>query len=247
MLEVTSRGEGNSFWASLKTAFTGSRKLFFILGTMLVLVLLFWYFNPLLVTVTGTGEVSAVPERAKISYLVSAMAVDPNDAISQVNTKQNQLKTALMNNFGVAESAITDSQPSVVPPSILNQGNSYGATVVSEFEMDNYSSLPSLISFLYSNGVGYVSQPVLLVKDTKSLEDEAYQLAIKDATDKAGVIGRRHWRFLRRRVSVSVATSSPQSVTTTKETIAEGEQGQQPMAFDTFKLTSLVTVVYKMW
>jgi uncharacterized protein YggE len=244
MLKITSQGEGYSFWKGLV-----DKKVLFGFAVFAGLFLAFWYFNPLVVVVTGTGEVSAIPEKARVSYLVTDLGANVDEAVSKVNAKQNLLRSKISGNFSVSDSNITESQVSVIPPSLSQNLNQYAASKAVDVKVDDYMQVSSLVSALYSGGASYVSQPVLIVEDTKKLEEQAYKLAVRDADSKASAIGKRHFRFLRKRVSISVVASNSESVATNREVLDKGNQSNQqtPLVSDSFKMTSLVTITYKMW
>ncbi len=243
MIRITSVGEGRDFLKSFS-----DKKFLMALFVIFLLAFAFWYFNPLVVTITGTSEVSAVPEKARISYLVTDVGATVGDAISKVGVKQNLLRSKILNSFNVSDSNITESQVSVIPPALSQNLNQYAASMAVDVKLNDYTQVSSFVSALYGEGASYVSQPVLLVENTKDLESQAYQLALKDADSKASAIGKKHLKFLKRRVAVSVAVSSPESVTTKREVMGTANEKQEaPIVSDSFKMTSVVTVTYKMW
>lgn len=238
MLGITSQGEGTSKLNSKNI----------IIATVLLFVgLAFWawYANPLVVTVTGTGEVTAKPEKATISFILSSTAPDVNDAIGAVGAKQTQIREAIAL-YGIAEEDMVQSQVTVIPPALLGTGaTNYSATVTMSVDISDYSSVNSLVAFLYANGVSYVSQPVLSVADTEKLKEEALELAIKDASSKASKLALKNWRIFKKKVLLSETTSTPSSSSTTKTTTSD--QTETTTTGDTFKASSVVSLTYKMW
>jgi len=237
MLGITSQGEGESKLNS-RNIITGTVSLFIGLAFWA------WYANPLVATVTGTGEVTAKPEKATISFILSSTAPDVNDAIGAVGAKQTQIREAV-GAYGIVEKDMVQSQMTVIPPALLGTGaTNYSATVTMSVDISDYSNVNSLVAFLYANGVSYVSQPLLSVSDTQKLEEEALGLAIKDASKKASKLALKNWRILKKKVLLSETTSTPSSSSTTKTT---GEETETTTDGDTFKATSVVSVTYKMW
>ncbi len=247
MFQITSIGdqENSAFLSFWKNFF--DRKFLAISLLLFSILLLFWYFNPLVLTVTGKAEVSATPEKARVSYLITDVGSNASDALSKVTVKQNKLKSWLLGNFGIKEENIIEGQASVIPPSLAQGLNQYAASMAVELKIDDYLKVSSLVSSLYSEGASYVSQPVLLVENVKAIEDNSYNLALKDADKKAAMIGSKHFKFLRRRVSISVIVSNPEGVGLSRQVLEKGQSEQSPLVSDSLKIVSMVTVTYKMW
>jgi len=239
MLGVTSKGDGESTFSPRKLM-TG------LVSLVVTIIVLVWYLNPLVVTVTGTGEVTVKPEKATVSFIVSTTAADANDVIGAVKAKVTQITEAIAL-YGIGEENITQSQVSVIPPALLGTGaTNYSATVTMSVDITDYSNVNSLVAFLYSNGVSYVSQPVLSVADSSGLEQEAYNLAVKDAAKKASKIALKNLKFFKKKVLLSETTSVPSSSNISK--VSEMDQTDtEGITSDTYKATSEVSLTYKMW
>jgi len=239
MLDITSTGRGESKLNSRNMV--GA-----VISAVVVLLVVAWYSNPLVVTVTGSGEVDAKPDTASVSFVVSQQAQNVNDAIGLVNSRQSQIKQALAG-YGIAEADIVESQVDVIPPALLGTGQTnYSATITTSVNVADYTNAGSLMAFLYDNGVSYVSQPVLSVKDSSLLEDEAFNMALKDAKAKASKLALKNWKLLKKKVAVTQTASNPSTSVTTKTT--ETDQATQVSATgDSFKVATLVSVTYKMW
>jgi hypothetical protein len=239
MLDVTSQGTGESKLNSRNIVAA-------IIVVTVGLIVWAWYSNPLIVTVTGSGEVDAKPEIATVSFVTSSSSPNVNDAIELVNSKQTQIVQALAS-YGIAEADIVQSQVDVIPPALLGTGaTNYSATITTSVDVNDYSNASSLMAFLYGNGVSYVSQPVLSVRDSKTLEDQALDLAMKDASSKASSVALKNWKLLKKKVAITQTTSSPSASATTKTTQAD-QTTQIQVTGDSFKVATLVSVTYKMW
>jgi uncharacterized protein YggE len=239
MLDVTSQGTGESKLNSRNIVAA-------IIVVTVGLIVWAWYSNPLVVTVTGTGEVSVPAQNATLSFIVSSSSVNINDAIGGVNTKAVQVKTAI-SSFGIGEEDITQTQVSVIPPTLIGGGaTNYSATITLTAKVSDYSTVNNLISTLYAKGADYVSQPVLSVDDPQKLESEALSLAMKDASKRANEISLKSLKFLKKRVVLTQVSSPATSSTTTKTTSAQADITAQPTG-DSFKVTKVVSVTYKMW
>jgi uncharacterized protein YggE len=243
MLEVTSKGEGRTISSWLGD----SRNIVAVIVSAIALMIVWvWYSNPLVITVTGTGEVSVPAQNATLSFIVSSSSANINDAIGGVNTKATQVKTAI-SSFGIGEEDITQTQVSVIPPALIGSGAvNYSATITLTAKVSDYSIVNSLISTLYAKGADYVSQPVLSVDDPAKLESQALSLAMKDASKKANEMSLKSLKFLKKRVVLTQVSSPTTSSTTTKTTPAQADI-TTPTTGDSFKVTKVVSVTYKMW
>ena len=164
MFKITSQGEGRGF------SFSRGKIIGGVIAVVFVLVAWAWYSNPLVVTVTGVGEVSVPPENALVSFIVSSASPDVNVAVGGVDGKIGQIKSAL-SSFSVSEEDISQTQVNVVPPSLMGGGSvDYSATVTMAVKVSDYSMVNALVSTLYAQGVSYVSQPVLSVENSDDLE-----------------------------------------------------------------------------
>lgn len=240
MFNITSLGKGTTELGQLK---------FGRIIPIVLFVLFFWvwYANPLVVSVTGTGEVAAEPNQAMISFVIASTSASPNDAIASVNTKANQIKAAL-GAFGIIEEDITQSQVNVIPPALAGVGaTGYSATISMITMIDDYKNANDLIATLYGNGVTYVSQPILSVKDVKSLENKAYNLAMKDASVKANKMAFSNWKLFKKKITITQTTTSPSTSTTSKSMENTQTETGEAVFSDTFKVSSIVSVTYKMW
>lgn len=221
----------------------GPRKFVFgILGIVILLVIYTWISSPMVVTVTGTGEVAVPAESATISFSVAGSDATPTGAITVVKGRAGAIRTMLVGS-GVAESDIAESQVRVVPASAVTAGSGgYQAVITMGAKTVHVSDTGTLIANLYSAGASLVSQPIVSVDNKDELEQEAFQAALKDAKRQAGGIALKNLKLIRKVIAVSQITSpSTSTVTSKSETTAEATQS------DVFKIVKAVSVSYKMW
>ncbi len=216
-----------------------------LVGVIFVLAIYQWISSPLIVSVTGVGEVTVPAESATISFSVAGSDANVATAISNVKAKADSLRS-LLKNSGIPESDIVESQVQVVPASSLVQGaTGYQAVITMGAKTVHVKDIGNLIASLYASGAVVVSQPTLSVEKIQDLEKKAYDEAVKDAKKQAADIGGKNWKLFRKIIAISQQTSPTTSTVTTKSedlTSAQGEAGK-----DTFKVVKAVSVSYKMW
>ena len=229
---------------SMKYASVSNGKKFLLWGLAFILGLMIyiWINSPMVVTVTGTGEVVVPAESATLSFSVSASDANPAGAIAAVKARAEVIRTMLIGS-AIAQSDIAESQMRVVPASAVIQGASgFQAVITMGVKTVRVSDTASLISSLYASGASLVSQPVISVDNKEELEQQAFQEALNDAKKQAGAIGFKNLKFIRKIIAVSQVTSPSTSTVTSKgETTAEATQPY------VFKIVKAVSVSYKMW
>lgn len=215
-----------------------------------VLALIFaysWITSPLVITVTGTGEVSAPAENAVLTFSLASNKDNPNDAVFEVKNMVVRIKESLKN-FGVGNSDVYESQVTVVPAGAVVAGaTGFQATINMGLKVDSITSLDSLTASLYSMGAQVVSQPQLSVKDSEKLDSDAYQLALKDAKSKANTVAFKNWKLIKKIVLIQ-ESQTPATTTITKQAsdIDQAELNVDPNT-GLIKFSKVLSVSYKMW
>lgn len=194
--------------------------------------------SPLVVTVSGVGEVNVSANNAVVSFSIVTSDDNSQTAILNANAKALALRSFLKSK-GIDEKDIAESQVVSVPKTLVKAGDTgYQTTISMGVKTSKVAEASTLISDLYKNGAYFVSQPILSIEDRANFEKTAVDLAIKDAKLKAVGVGSKNWKFIRKVVAVTETPSNPTSVVTTDAGSATGS---------TFKITKVVTVSYKMW
>jgi len=217
--------------------------------TVVIFVVLFWTWvsSPMLVTVTGTGEASVAAQEATVSFSLSASDSSAIGAISQVKGKIQAIKN-LLKTSGISEEDIFESQLQVVPASAVVQGaTGFQAVVSMAAKTVHVASVSDLVSSLYINDAVVVSQPVLSSGEKGKLEEEALDKAMKDAKTQAGKIALKNWKFIKKIVAVTQASSGSTSTVTSKADVVTESQSQEAALNGVFKIVKAVSVSYKMW
>jgi uncharacterized protein YggE len=242
-----SRFTQNVQMPSSDSGFGGKKLLLGIVGLVLAVLIWFWLANPMVVTVTGTGQVSVPATNATLSFTLSASDASIQGAVTSAQSKADTLRNYLISK-GISESDIAQTQVTAVPSGLVTAGAAgFQATISMAAKTVHVTDIGSLISDLYSNGALVVGQPVLSVEDQDSLDQEALSAAMKDAASQAAKIGTGNWRFIRKIVSVSQISSPSTSTSTTKADTLTGANSDIAAQNGVFKIVKAVSVSYKMW
>ncbi len=150
------------------------------------------------ITVTGSGEVFAVPDRATFSYSVMTTAKDVTTAQTEVNTKGNAIKDYLKSQ-GVDEKDIQTSDYSVNPhyeysQAVCSSGycppgkqtlTGYDVNETVTVKVRDTNKAGTLLSGIGSKGATNMSGLSFTIDDQTKLESDARAEAITDARAKA--------------------------------------------------------------
>lgn len=226
-----------------------SPKRIFILFLIAVFAVVVWVWvtSPMIVTVTGSGEVSVPATNATVSFTLSGSDPSAQNAIGAVSAKaltvRNFLKTQ-----GIVETDIAESQVTVVPAGLVSAGaTGYQATISMATKTVHVSTISALVSSIYAQGALVVAQPVLSVENQDKLDQQAFDSAMNDAKSQASKIGLSNWKFFRKIVSISQVSSPTTSTSTTKADTLMGANSQVAATNGVFKIVKAVSVSYKMW
>ena len=224
------------------------KKILSLLGIVLaVLVMWQWISSPMVVTVYGEGKVSVPATSATVTSSVSINADTPQNAIAAVKAKANVLKSVLMAS-GVLEEDISESQVTTYPANLVTTGTSgYQAAIILTAEVTDVGTLDGLVANLYASGASLVQQPVLNIENESVLKDEATKAALKDARSQVSKIALRHFKFIRKTVSLYEADSSTTSTSTSKAVAAASGGDETSSANGVFEIAKVLSVSYKLW
>lgn len=206
-----------------------------------------WIMSPMIVSVTGVGEISAKAETATLTFTLSSNAENPQEATSSVKSNIDKIKETLKTS-GVSENEIFEAQISVLPASAVVAGaTGFQATISMGIKTAQINNLDGITNNLYSLGAVVVTQPVLFVGSIDTLEKQAYDLALKDANSKSWGIALSNWKIIKKIVLIEQSTTQPTSTVTSKAgTIDQVEKKLSPDD-GLIKINKVVSVSYKMW
>lgn len=232
----------------MESAFIPWKRFFAYSATVVVLIFIYsWITSPLVITVTGVGEVSAPAENAVLTFTLASNKDNPNDAVQEVKNNVNKVKESLKS-FGVGDSDVYESQVTVVPAgAVVASATGFQATVSMGLKVNSVTSLDSLTASLYGMGAQVVSQPQLSVKDSKKVDNEAYELALKDAKSKANTVAFKNWKLIKKIVLIQ-ESQTPATTTVTKQA-SDIDSAELNVDLNTglIKFSKVLSVSYKMW
>jgi uncharacterized protein YggE len=219
-----------------------------IFGGALLLMLIWNYVSsPMLVSVTGTGKVSATASSATIGFSVSASDATAEGAVTAAKTRADSIKGILVSS-GVPAENITQSQITLVPAGLVVAGTTGFQTSISmSAKTIHVAEIEKLMSTLYTNGVYLVSQPVLSVDNEASLQAQAMQAAIKNAKSQIGKIALGNLKLVRKIASISEYSSTSTATATTGVDALTQAKNPDAVVSGVFDIVKVVTVVYQLW
>jgi uncharacterized protein YggE len=197
-----------------------------------------WFTTPLIVTVSGKGEVDVPASNATVTFSVIGEGANATDAIANIKGKLANLKKAIKGS-GIDETSMIQSQVMVVPASSIVAGVSgYRSTISVGITKIPTARIDSFIPVLYSGGASLVSTPAIDVGDQSELEKAAFRKALNDAQKQAGDIGRQNGKLFKKAIAITQSSTPSTTVSGQSDTFA---------GVGTSKITSVVSVSYKMW
>lgn len=187
-----------------------------IIGTILLVLLLVWIVPwskvnwgkialtaPETVTVSGEAKSQEKNQMASFSAGVMVQNMDKNKAITEVNTKMDGL-VKVVKDFGIKDADIKTQNISYYQepkggqnPGMWQVNNSVEIVLR---EIDKANALADLIS---SSGANNVYGPNFSMEDTNQAGKGLYNMALKDAKDKAESIASASGRKLGKVLSVN--------------------------------------------
>jgi uncharacterized protein YggE len=200
-----------------------------------------WISNPLMISVSGVGEVSVPATKAIVSLTLSERDATPDGALARIQDRALQFRD-YMKQKGFDE--VVTTQPQMVPAGLISPTlTGYQVTVSMGGSTTQLNNLHKIVAGFYGMGATVVSQPVLAVDDEAKLVDEALKEALKKADDQAKQVARRQMKLIRVVASVQQADSGITSTSTSEKQNQDGvvESG------DIFKISKAVSVTYKLW
>lgn len=168
------------------------------------------WLQPETITVVGEAKSTLKNQIASFSVGVDAVNSDKDEAISEVNTKMEVIVEAIKG-FGVADQDIKTNNLSIfqqeesyyeggVQKSRKGQWRVNNSVEIILREVDKASELASLLT---STGANNVYGPNFSFDDVSQAQKDLYEVAMKDANDKAEILAKISGRKLGKVVNVS--------------------------------------------
>ncbi len=206
---------------------------------------------PRLLTVSGHGEMSGVPDQAQLSAGVTTTAKTAAEAMAQNAAQMNGVFAALKR-LGVPERKIQTSdfsiQPQYPPYNQNNNGLQHiiGYTISNQVSvtLDDVKKLGPALDALVAAGANQINAVSFTIADTKPLVSKARVDAVADATDRAQTYAKAAGVSLGNIVSISdaeVAVAPPMPMA--RMAMAKAES--TPIAAGEESVSANVTMVWE--
>jgi uncharacterized protein YggE len=231
-------------WAQKKLIMIG-------VGIIVLVIGYTWWSTPLVVTVTGTGEVKVPATTATLTFQIAETNSSPVVAVTNLEGKAEQMRQLLIQN-GVNNDDIVESQPQVVPAGlVVTNATGYMATMTMGGKTQTINNIAQMAAVFYEKGASVVSQPVLSVDDQETYEKQALQKAMQDAQKQAGDLAWKNWKLFRKIAAISQTTQAAGTVTNRIQTsVTDQPAAETPTAIpssDNITVAKTVDVTYRMW
>jgi uncharacterized protein YggE len=193
------------------------------------------------VTVSGTGVVTAVPDRAQISAGVESRATTARAALQANATAMEKVLDALRARGGRDVTTQTVS----LSTAFDEQGrpNGFVASNVASAET-SLSGAGALIDAAVAAGANTVYGPSLSRSDADALYDQALEKAVADAKDRAALLAKAAGRELGRVMAIVEAGASESPLYAAKREAAA--DASTPVVSGPQETTASVSVTYEL-
>jgi len=151
--------------------------------------------NPRTISITGIGEVSTVPDVSTISFTIRS-----TDSSNDTESLQNEVAEsadsviAKLKDLGIDEKDIQTSNYSVNPkynyPNGVSTIAGYEASESIDVKVRNTDNVSKVLNILAEEKITEVYGPNFEVDDVQKVKDQARDLAIQDAKDKADILAK---------------------------------------------------------
>jgi uncharacterized protein YggE len=144
------------------------------------------------ITVTGTGEVLARPDMARVNIGVVTQSESASAGVKQNNEAVERLFEAL-DEYGIAESDIQTSNFGVAPQYDYDRSGQaprligYRVSNQVRVAVRGIANLGAILDRVVTAGANQINDVTFAINEAKSLEDNARRLAMADAHRKAAL------------------------------------------------------------
>jgi uncharacterized protein YggE len=197
------------------------------------------------ITVTGTGSVTAVPDRAEWSFGVQTDAPTGSEALRR-NSAAIAKVVAALKAAGVADSDLTTEQVSLYPRTSPDGTEVIGYTATSSVRavIRDISKAGAIVDAATAAGANQIFGPTLTVSDTETLYRQALDEAFAQAGERAARLAKTAGASLGRVISI---TESPAGVPVPLAgKAAAGEGGDVAISPGTTEIQGTLVVSYEL-
>lgn len=154
-------------------------------------------------TVSGEGKVTVVPDTAMVNLGINSSGPSVKTAQADANGVINKVSDALKK-LGIDAKDIKTSNYSIYPQYDLNKVNGYQVNISLSVTVRQLDKINDVIDSATGNGANMVGGVQLTVDENKQkeLQQQARELAVKDAKQKADSLSRAAGLSLGRIVNV---------------------------------------------
>lgn len=213
---------------------------------------------PAVITVSGKGEIQAIPDISRFTITVSEKSATQSEALAKTSEKINAVILALTN-AGIAEKDIQTENVStypeyeyartveMYPPTGSQKLVGYTSSHTLSVKVRTLDLVPTVQQIFADQKITTVFGPELSVDDVEVLGEQARELAIFDAKEQAKILAKQLGVRVGKIVAFSENTSAgtmplyrmesamDMSIKSSEPTIAKGEQ----------TITAQVSVTYR--
>ena len=205
---------------------------------------------PETVSVSGTGRVELVPDRAVFTVGVQTAGPTVAGALQENNTRAAGIIAALKR-LGAADREIRTSQVSIYPQQDVQRGSApritgYQVSNTITVSRDDPSMVGKLLQAAVEAGANSVSGVGFAVSDPARGRDAALQAAIADARAKAETLAKAAGRTIGRALTIAEGgfTRPPGPMPYAMK--MEAQVSEVPIATGTEEVSFTVSVVYEL-
>ncbi len=208
---------------------------------------------PAMITISGKGEVMAVPDVSRFTVLVSEKATTQSDALAKTSEKMNAVMSGLKD-LGIQEKDIKTESVNTYPnyEYVRATGEQKLAGWVStntlSIKVRTLEIVPQVQQLFADQKVTNVSGPDLSIDDTDALKLNARNLAILDAQDQAKVLAEQLGVRLGKIVSFNESNNDGAMYDYARNSGVMGmsmKESAPQIATGEQKITSQVSVTYR--
>jgi hypothetical protein len=200
-------------------------------------------------TIIVSGQAQSLQKNQVASFNAGVMALnqDRQAAVDEVNTKMEELITAVKD-FGIPQDNIQTESISVNREEVFDEttrtsepGQSHANNSIS-IKLEEVSRASELADLLSASGATNVYGPNFTVEDTQGAQVDLMSQAIENAREKAQAMAQASGRSLGKVVSVSEGTAqTPQPFLA-----LEGRGGGAPLEPGTTTVSQSVTITFEL-
>lgn len=225
---------------------------FVVIAALVVAKMVF--FKSAVISVVGTGQVTATPD--KVEMLVTKVDSNP-DPVLAINAGESSISQIIAKAQEIAgEEVAVQKSFYQVTPSVVTGDVLYQVVNVFKITANDPSLASNLIKGFYSSGATTVSGVNFVPKDKERVTREARKAAIKDARQQAKSIaraaGKRVWRIINIGDDLSQGNSTISSEASQVGAGQNGEGGGSQVNYtggapSEIDVAKSMTVTYEIW